>query len=52
MKRTIDLIRANAREFDRWNGEGAALREALTFFAIAPVLIASAFAFLIMMGDG
>jgi hypothetical protein len=51
MKRTIAIIRANAREFDRLNGKGVALREALGFLAMLPLFAGLALGFLIMMGE-
>lgn len=51
MKRTFDLIRANAREFDLINGEGAALREAIGFFVMMAIVGALTLGLLILLGE-
>lgn len=51
MRRTLDLIRANARAFDADHGKGAALREAVAVIAALPLLWAIACGFLLIFGD-
>lgn len=51
MRNIIDLIRANAREYDAIHGEGAAKWELIAGLAAIPILWVMSCAFLLLGGS-